>query len=243
MLVEPLPWCSPSPLFRVHLGSLLEICSVSITSTSSWLQLRHRGGSRDRAFSADTGMAETLIVATKHGPEVERDADALFLNLLQRPASLLEAAKVAKLATRLPMSSAAGHIRAGNQELGSYIRAPLNEGGCAALRESGLADAMIALRGGELRLPQYRVHHSIPITVLGELEFVRLSLGRNCGARSGDGVSLTPRLPRDAHPRRCFPAARGQARTPTRRERSSRRTRCQRSCRSCQINSERDIAH
>ena len=127
-------------------------------------------GNLDRAFSADTGMAEALIVATKrrdrNGPPA---GTALFVNLHRRPATLLEAAEVAKLVAHLPETPATGRLRAGGQPLGSYIRAPLNEGGCAALRESALADTMMALRRGELRMPRYAERHSIPVTPLGRL--------------------------------------------------------------------------
>ena len=127
-------------------------------------------GNLDRAFSADTGMAEALIVATKrrdrNGPPA---GTALFVNLHRRPATLLEAAEVAKLVAHLPETPATGRLRAGDQPLGSYIRAPLNEGGCAALRESALADTMMALRRGELRMPRYAERHSIPVTPLGRL--------------------------------------------------------------------------
>ena len=125
-------------------------------------------GNLDRAFSADTGMAEALIVATKrrdrNGPPA---GTALFVNLHRRPATLLEAAEVAKLVAHLPETPATGRLRAGDQPLGSYIRAPLNEGGCAALRESALADTMMALRRGELRMPRYAERHTIPVTPLG----------------------------------------------------------------------------
>ena len=126
-------------------------------------------GNRDRAFSADTGMAEALIVATKRLSDSPPEADALFVNLRQRPSNLLEAAEAAKLVTKLPSASTNGHIQAGHQQLGSYIRAPLAEGGCAALREPALAYAMIALKDGQLRLPRYGPHPAVPITALGEL--------------------------------------------------------------------------
>ena len=125
-------------------------------------------GSFDRAFSADTGMAEALIVATKRRDQNGLPGGtALFVNLHRRPATLLEAAEVAKLVTHLPETPATGRIRAGDQPLGSYIRAPLNEGGCAALRESALADTMLTLRRGELRMPRYAERHSVPVTSLG----------------------------------------------------------------------------
>ena len=126
-------------------------------------------GNLDRAFSADTGMAEALVVATKRTPDTPPDGDVLFVNLRHRPANLLEAAETAKLVTKLSPTSTKGHIQAGDQELGSYIRAPLVEGGCAALRESALADAMMGLRIGELRVPRQHAGTTIPITTLGQL--------------------------------------------------------------------------
>ena len=123
----------------------------------------------DRAFSADTGMAEALIVATKRRGGNGAPGPALFVNLHRRPASLLEAAETARLAARLPKAPAAGRIGAGGQPLGTYIRAPLDEGGCAALRESGLAGAMMALRRGELRMPRHARRDAMPIAPLGEL--------------------------------------------------------------------------
>ena len=126
-------------------------------------------GNFDRAFSADTGMAETLVVATKRRDRNGSAEPALFVNLHRRPATLLEAAEIATLVARLPKTSATGRIRAGGQPLGSFIRAPLSEGGCAALRESALADAMMALRRGELRIPRYEERRAVPIVLLGQL--------------------------------------------------------------------------
>ena len=127
-------------------------------------------GNLDRAFSADTGMAETLVVATKRRDGEDGGAgQTLFINLRRRPATLLEAEETAKLASRLDAAPAAGRLRAGEQPLGSYIRAPLNEGGCAALRESAVADAMMALRRGELRMPRCDQSHPMPICPLGNL--------------------------------------------------------------------------
>ena len=126
-------------------------------------------GSLERAFSADTGMAEALIVATKRRGEDGAGKPALFVNLRRRPASLLEAAETARMVARLPAASASGRFRAGGQLLGSYVRAPLSEGGCAALREPALAETMMALRRGELRMPRRARRDAMPIAPLGEL--------------------------------------------------------------------------
>ena len=126
-------------------------------------------GSRDRAFSADTGMAETLVLGTKRREAVQDPEAALFVNLHRRPASLLEAAEVAKLILQVPDQSRTGRIQAGDQLVGSYIRAPLSEGGCAALRESALAEVMMSLHRGDLVLPRHGDRHAIPVARLKDL--------------------------------------------------------------------------
>ena len=126
-------------------------------------------GNLDRAFSADTGMAETLILGTKRREVAQDPAAALFVNLHRRPDSLLEAAEIAKLVSGVPSQSRTGRIQAGKQLLGSYIRAPLSEGGCAALRESALAEVMMSLHRGNLVLPRLGDRHAIPVARLKEL--------------------------------------------------------------------------
>ena len=140
-------------------------------------------GSLDRAFSADTGMAEALIVATKRLDQDSPAGSALFVNLLRRPATLLEAAETSRIANQLAARSETGHFSAGGQRLGSYIRAPLSEGGCAALRESALAKTMIALRNGELRMPRCETRHPLPIASLGRIG-KRGLLDRDIGTRN-----------------------------------------------------------
>ena len=124
-------------------------------------------GSTDRAFSADTGMAEVLLVATKSEAGAVADAQALFVNLFQRPQSVIEASDVANLIARLP-AEPHGRLRAGDQRLGTYIRSALENGGCAALRETALAEAMMALGDGELRMPRWSAT-ALPTTRLGAL--------------------------------------------------------------------------
>ncbi len=165
-------------------GTVALVLPIAVIQGASWKPVRDlfvsryanivvvtiaAAGNLDRAFSADTGMAETLVVAKKRDQGTSPDTDALFVNLNRRPASLLEAAEAAKIVDRLPDASPTGRIRAGDQALGSYIRAPLNEGGCAALREPALAGTMIALRHNELRMPRYPDRHTIPMAPLGKI--------------------------------------------------------------------------
>ena len=140
-------------------------------------------GNTDRAFSADTGMAEALLIATKR-MEAESCGDALFVNLFRRPRSAVEAADVANLIAALPATTT-GRLRLGEQRLGTYIRAGLEDGGCAALRESALAETMMALGNGTLGMPRYRARETLPITPLATLGR-RGPLDRDIGA-SKDG--------------------------------------------------------
>ena len=151
-------------------------------------------GNTDRAFSADTGMAETLVVGTKkHDPDSPR-GDALFVNLLRRPRSLAEAVALAVAVRDLPADRPSGRFFLGNlAEVGTFVRAPLAEGGCAALREPALADAMLSLQKGVLTLPRSNDGHAIPVTRLGELGR-RGKLDRDIAGKHPDG---TPRGPFD----------------------------------------------
>ena len=113
-------------------------------------------GQTDRAFSADTGMAEVLVVATKQRDRRNKEpGETLFVNLYHRPRSLAEAFEIARAVSRLSSEARQGRLRVGDrQTIGTYIRAPLSQGGCASLRETTLADTALGLVERMLRLPQ-----------------------------------------------------------------------------------------
>ena len=163
---------------RGTLALVLPIAAIQGTSWSAVRQLFERNysdvvvfsiatsGTHDRAFSADTGMAELMIVGTK-GRDSNRDV--LFVNLHRRPGSILEAVEAAKLVSELSECSRSGQLSAGDQVMGSYVRASLKEGGCAALRESHLAGVMFALQRGQISLPRCREDYRVPVTRLGQV--------------------------------------------------------------------------
>ena len=150
-------------------------------------------GSTDRAFSADTGMAEALVVATKRrGPRARRE-DVLFVNLHHRPRSLAEGFEMAQAVRRVGPQQQ-GRVCVGTREIvGTYIRAPLNQGGCAALRETTLAETAIELtERGTLCLPR---GYSVPLSTqvleaLGQAGLYHMDIN----GRTPDG---TPRGPFD----------------------------------------------
>ena len=143
--------------------SLLRSCYKDIRIVTLALS-----GSTARAFSADTGMAEALLVAKRTSEGEQGDGRALFANLHRRPSSLLESAEVAK-SIRAAGAARSGKLRVGNNlVVGNYVRATLDQGGCAGLREEQVANSMLSLQEGMLNLPRMHLRE-ISVTVLGEL--------------------------------------------------------------------------
>lgn len=105
-------------------------------------------GSTARAFSADTGMAECLVVATKRGGG---KPCAVYSNLTSRPASLLEAAVGAKYA----------RSRA--------VQGDILDGGAAGVRSVSVIEAARHLQVGKLDLPRQAQAIRLPVVTLGTI--------------------------------------------------------------------------
>ena len=133
-------------------------------------------GSTERAFSADTGMAEALVVATrKTGLDVE-PGPVLFVNLRRRPESLLEAAWIARRTSGLPRTpGAAGALFLSDAErapeIGGWAVSTLRAAGPAGVGNTlSMTRAMNGLfENGLLRLPRRRDGHRVAIARLREL--------------------------------------------------------------------------
>ena len=108
-------------------------------------------GSTNRAFAADTGMADCLVLATKQDAKGD-PRNAVYLNLRARPSSLLEAHV---LSTRLPASK---------MREGSLLKA----GGSAVL-SSSVSRAATGFENGSLTLPRQQDSIFIPVTSLGNI--------------------------------------------------------------------------
>ena len=128
-------------------------------------------GTTDRAFSADTGMAEVLVIATKKRSNTKQtNGTTLYVNLLHRPQTILEAVTVARIIQRVPVNPPTSSMRIGSAAtVGCSIRSTLAETGCAGLRELGVGQTAIGLVQKELRLPQRNSPIPLPITKLGKL--------------------------------------------------------------------------
>ena len=102
-------------------------------------------GSTMRAFSADTGMAECLVVATKHG---RGKSSAAYSNLAARPSSLLEAAVEAK------------------NTKGRTVQGNILDAGAAGVRSMSVLKAARNLEAGKLRMPRSSMAVKLPVVTL-----------------------------------------------------------------------------
>lgn len=126
-------------------------------------------GTTERAFSADTGMGEVLVLATRRRPEKSQGA-TLYINLDHRPRTILEAVTIATAAAKIPESRNHGKLWIGSEEsTGWYIRGSLSQGGGAGVVEQEVTLAASSLVSGSLRLAQRHDSIEIPLAPLGSL--------------------------------------------------------------------------
>ena len=134
-------WQSARQALKAHYSDI-HVTSIAAT------------GSTARAFSADTGMAECLVVATKRSGG---NSHAAYSNLAARPSSLLEAAVEAKNAR------------------GRAVRGDILDAGVAGVRSTSVIEAARDLQAGSLRvskeicgLPRQAVQAiRLPVVTLG----------------------------------------------------------------------------
>ena len=179
-------------------GVLALVLPFSVTAGRSWRKLREllvmhytditvvtiaATGSTDRAFSADTGMADAVILATKNTGGGKDEA--LYVNLRHRPPSLPEAVEVARLADDIPPGEKRGYLTVGDDPVGVWIRGSLAERGAAvALSEPDVAVTMEEIPNGRLMLPRRGRPYRIPITTLDQVGTEGL-VHRDIGVKPG----------------------------------------------------------
>ncbi len=152
-------------------------------------------GYGNQAFSADTGIAEVLLLANRRKtprPAGAASPTVLYVNLRRRPRSAMEAAEVASAISRMgPARRGAPpeSLYLGDEAWGSVIHAPLEDGGCAGVREAELARAMLRLRSSELVLPRLASPIPLRMTTLDDLGNLGL-VDRSIGSRTKDPPSV-----------------------------------------------------
>ena len=155
-VVSGADWAKARKLLTEHYR---DVCVVSI----------QRLGTTDAAFSADTGMAEALIIATRRKQGESQTDKALWITLKNRPANPVEAVEVAhSIASVSQDEGSKGSLHIGDAEAGSFAYTSLHGGaGHVGLIESGLADCGEAMTAGRLWLPRL---HGMPGAVLVNLK-------------------------------------------------------------------------
>ncbi len=125
----------------------------------------------ERQFSADTGIAELLVVAKRlRTPRSDGDApDVRWVTLFSRPASETEALIHAGLiAEAEPSNGGSAELRYGRDLIGRAITAGINDGGLLAVRSDKVRDAAGGLMTGTLRLGRFSPIPA-PVARLGTL--------------------------------------------------------------------------
>ena len=165
-------------------GVLALVLPATVVSGDGWRATRHLlarnyedisvvtlATGTDRAFSADTGMAEALIVASKRAEAISVEAGYVeevdWISLTHRPHNPVEAVAMAR-SVRRASQGPQGFLSVGSEVIGCRIRAPLSEGGCAHAADPSVPATASKLRSGRLLLPRLN-EIDAPITRLGEL--------------------------------------------------------------------------
>ena len=169
-------WGEARRLLETHYR---DIVVVSIATT----------GSTERSFSADTGMAEVLVVATRGTSRQPEDRRTLFVNLSNRSRTILEAATVARAIRGIPADRLSGPVETGvGTAAGRYIRGILSGTGAGGLSEPDVASAVDGLVQGQLSLPDRLETLQIPLVSLeetGTRGFVHRDINGNWDKRTG----------------------------------------------------------
>ena len=190
-------------------GVLALVLPLSVVAGESWSAARRllashyqdvnvitlaATGESASSFSADTGMGEALIVAVRReepAARKESDAPATYVNLLSRPEGSVAATEIARAISRLPRGNA-GSVSTGDDEVGSWIRASLADGGCASVRRPTLALSALGLSRGALLLPRRADPVPLPITLLGSVGERGLVHRDISGTENTDGIPRGP---------------------------------------------------
>ncbi len=115
---------------------------------------------QDRAFSADTDLAETLLVATRKTHSHEAPGTVRYANLHQRPGTPLEAYAVARALSGLPWESGPQPFAFVDTatEVGIHMQTAILQGGCVAQRHAELATCLLALTDTPRLLCAFRAY-------------------------------------------------------------------------------------
>ena len=191
-------------------GVLALIVPASLVSGASWgaarglLAIRYKDiavisisehgdkGSEGRAFSADTGMAEVIVVATKEaGAATSAALGVSYAILNDRPSSLIAGIEVARAINS--KSGSTSLLTLGSQDVGLNATSAFGEdvtGNPIGVSNVAVTVAATELAAGRLALPRHRILE-LPTTLLDRLGHRGL-VDRDISGRSSDGSARGP---------------------------------------------------
>ena len=126
--------------------------------------------SYESAFSADTSMAECIVVATKGVGD--NTGHATFVSLTQLPQSMLEATEVAN---RILRGGDADTLRVGEDERGKQLNLPIRckkAWGATRAKSTSLLQTAYKLADSVLSLPRYPTLFPVPIARVEDIAVV-----------------------------------------------------------------------
>lgn len=174
-------WSASRELFERYYQDITVIC---IANT----------GTEDRAFSADTGLGEVLVIATRMEGENTEVPPVTYINLSNRPESILEAFEFARLISDIESDSVKGALRVGdNPSFAQYIRSKSGFKGYTGIWDVDLAETANDLDSGLLKTPREVKKFRLPLTKLDELgERSVYCLDINGTEKLGSGLQRGP---------------------------------------------------
>ena len=175
------------------------ILPVTCLTTSDWRKVRNMWATEYHdvvvitiadakgescAFSADTSMAECIVVATK-GKRTDNTGRGRFISLNHRPQSVLEALEIVNTTLRLDSvrrledePSGGDPLKVGDEILGHVLDCPLQidkAWEAARIKEMALIQSAYRLANGEMWLPTQVSSLEIPICLVGDIAEVGAS--------------------------------------------------------------------
>ena len=180
-IILPATILTSAPFKKIRTLWATEYHNVKVVTISQY-------SGHDSAFSADTNMAECIVIADKGVSENTRRA--MFVCLNERPQSLLDASEVASrilgsktLRKQEDIPTGGEPIYIGEKVIGQFMDCPISdvEWGATRLRSMALLQTAQKLLGGELHFPMQEDSVPVPICPLGEIAAV----GYDCAAIKG----------------------------------------------------------
>ena len=128
-----------------------------------------RPRAKDTAFSADTGMAEILLIATRSQGTNEEKPTVTYVNLTHRPASIVESGVLSKLITEINSSAGCGTLKIGENTVGQFIRSSAGFGNYVGISDLEIARVAVCFAHNKLELPRSNEEYNVPMTKLTSL--------------------------------------------------------------------------